>query len=204
MKTKPRILAAAFGALALTMMLVPNSIAQCGGLGKLTPTPSRWESLPGPARLQRAGLLTIANTSDSSSIVGLWHVKFVAQGNADGPPDGTEIDAGYAQWHSDGTEIMNSGARSPITSNFCLGVWEGLGNSKYKLNHFAISWDSTGSNLVGPANIKELVTLNADGTAFAGTFTIVQYDESGNIKAQVKGNITGKRMGVNSAASSIF
>jgi hypothetical protein len=29
------------------------------------------------------------------------------------------IDAGFAQWHSDGTEIMNSHA--PATSNFCLG-----------------------------------------------------------------------------------
>ena len=60
--------------------------------------------------------------SGSQTIVGFWHVKFVSEGS-EGIPDGTEVDAGYSQWHSDGTEIMNSAGRSPITGSFCLGVW---------------------------------------------------------------------------------
>lgn len=205
MKRNPRILAAAVGVLILTLLFVSSSVAQCGGLGKLQPAPSGWNYQSLPARLQRAALVTVANSNDdAAAITGLWHVKFIAQGNAGGPPDGTEIDAGYAQWHSDGTEIMNSGARSPITSNFCLGVWESLGGGKYKLNHFAIAWDSTGANLIGPANIKEVVTLSAEGNSFAGTFSITQYDEAGNTKGFVQGNITGRRIGVNSAAHSIF
>jgi hypothetical protein len=61
---------------------------------------------------------------------------------------------------------MNSGARSPITGDFCLGVWKQVATNKYKLNHFVASWDSTGSNLIGPANIREDVTLTADGNKF--------------------------------------
>jgi len=37
-----------------------------------------------------------------------------------GIPDGVPLDDGYATWHSDGTEIMNSG-RVPKTGSF---VWE--------------------------------------------------------------------------------
>jgi hypothetical protein len=51
-------------------------------------------------------------------------------------PD-TVIDNALVVWHSDKTEIMNSG-RPPQDVDFCLGVWEHEKNSnKYKLNHFA-------------------------------------------------------------------
>jgi hypothetical protein len=53
--------------------------------------------------------------------VGFWKVTFTAEGNTEGPPDDTPIDSGYVQWHSDGTEIMNSG-RPPQNGNICLGV----------------------------------------------------------------------------------
>jgi hypothetical protein len=38
---------------------------------------------------------------------------------------------------------MNS-SRDPATSNFCLGTWKSLGHRRYKLNHFALSWDNFG------------------------------------------------------------
>jgi len=48
-------------------------------------------------------------------------VKFTSKGNtAIGIPDDATIDEGYAAWHSDGTEIMNSG-RVPKTGNFWMG-----------------------------------------------------------------------------------
>ena len=61
-----------------------------------------------------------------ASIVGLWKFAFTAKGNSGNtapfnPPDGATLDAGYVQWHSDGTEIMNSG-RDPASGSFCLGV----------------------------------------------------------------------------------
>ncbi len=51
-------------------------------------------------------------------IVGFWTVKFIAKGNTAAstglpqdkvPPDGAVIDDGNQQFHSDGTEIHNSG-----------------------------------------------------------------------------------------------
>jgi hypothetical protein len=89
-------------------------------------------------------------------IVGFWRVDLISEGNS-GIPDGTVLDAGFTQWHSDGTEILNS-SRVPDTGNFCLGVWEKTGTSKYKLNHFGISWNPD-ETLLGPANIREEITL---------------------------------------------
>jgi hypothetical protein len=85
-----------------------------------------------------------------------------------------------------------------------LGVWTRVGESKYKLNHFAAAWDPTGSTLIGPGNIREEVTLGPGGNKFTGTFTIDQYDESGNKLAHVEGSITGTRIGVNTPPQSIF
>ena len=81
--------------------------------------------------------LLVADKGSDDRIVGFWKVKFVAEGNPD-IPDGTPIDDGLAQWHSDGAEIMNSGLRPPVTGNFCLGVWQKSGCSSYKLNHFGL------------------------------------------------------------------
>lgn len=126
------------------------------------------------------------------SIVGLWSVQFVSEGS-EGIPDGTVIDQGYATWHSDGTEIMNSG-RPPITGNFCMGVWKSTGRFTYKLNHFGLSWDPTGTTFVGPGNIRENVTLDHSGDSYSGTFTIDQYDTNGNLLAHLQGNVTGQRI----------
>ncbi|HXM10487.1 MAG TPA: hypothetical protein VN946_11110 [Terriglobales bacterium] len=203
-------LAVTFVALAVALLLVPTSFAQCGGVRQLQPqhpsmtSPGDGKGQPGRPHFMQAGFVTISDSQDDGTgIVGFWHVKFVSEGSQ-GIPDGTEVDAGYSQWHSDGTEVMNSGGRSPITGNFCLGVWKSLGNSKYRLNHFSAAWDSTGSNLIGPANIKESITLAPSGNAFAGTFTIDVYDEAGNNLAHVQGKITGTRIDVYTKEQSIF
>jgi hypothetical protein len=147
---------------------------------------------------------------DGAAIVGFWHEHFISDGVTSGIPGGipkgAEVDAGYSQWHSDGTEILNSAGRAPDTTNFCLGVWQKVGTSKYLLNHFATSWDPTkGANgLVGPANIREEVTLASDGQSFSGTFTINQYDEMGNKLVHIQGTITGTRITVSTPPSSIF
>ncbi len=158
---------------------------------------------PVPAPAQRPLLRAIAyrlttpavaarEDDNDAAIVGMWKVQFVSEGT-NGIPDGTMIDSAYAQWHSDGTEIMNSG-RPPITSSFCLGVWKKTGESTYKLNHFALSWDPSGTVFVGPANIRENVTLNAQGNSFSGTFTIDQFDTNGNTLAHIVGKINAQRV----------
>ncbi|MGA2560338.1 MAG: hypothetical protein ABSF17_11725 [Terracidiphilus sp.] len=125
MMTATKQILPAFGALVLALLFVPNANAECGGFTKLSPTHTDWQPQAGSAHLVRAAFSATDDErpSASVSIVGMWHVHFVAQGNS-GIPDGTEIDAGYSQWHSDGTEIMNSGGRNPNTGAFCLGVWE--------------------------------------------------------------------------------
>jgi len=133
--------------------------------------------------------------------VGFWRVTFTSEGTT-GIPDGTVIDQAYAQWHSDGTEIMNS-SRPPVTQSFCLGVWKKAGGLRYKLNHFAISWDQQ-SNPVGPANIHEEVALDRKGNSFTGTFTIDQYDQAGNTLVHITGTLAGVRITPDSPASIAF
>ena len=144
----------------------------------------------------RPASLTVADRDDDqdsqAAIVGMWKVQFVSEGTA-GVPDGTVVDSPYVQWHSDGTEIMNS-SKAPITGNFCLGVWKKTGWSTYKLNHFALAWDPTGTIFVGPANIREEVTLDGGGNRYWGTFTIDQFDTHGNTLAHVAGKITAERV----------
>jgi len=201
METNYRTLAVTVGALALNLLMVSNAAAQCGAS---QPPQANHNShpQPGQAHLVQSAFVT-ASASGDAAIVGFWHVKFVSEGS-EGIPDGTEVDAGYSQWHSDGTEIMNSAGHSPITSAFCLGVWKQVSDGQYRLNHFAAAWDSTGSQLVGPVNIKETVTLDSTGNKFSGTFSIDPYDEAGNHLGHIIGKITGTRIGVYTKEESIF
>jgi hypothetical protein len=177
-------------------VFIQTARADCGSYTSM-------DQKPVPAPAQRPLLRVIAyrlttpvvaarDDDNDAAIVGMWKVQFVSEGT-NGIPDGTMIDSAYAQWHSDGTEIMNSG-RPPITSSFCLGVWKKTGDSTYKLNHFALSWDPSGTVFVGPANIRENVTLNAQGNSFSGTFTIDQFDTNGNTLAHIVGKITAQRV----------
>lgn len=130
-----------------------------------------------------------------AAIVGLWRFSFVSEGSK-GIPDGTAVDAGYQTWHSDGTELMNSG-RAPITGDFCMGVWKQIGPNKFSLNHYALAFDPTGTALVGPANIRETVVLDRDHDSFSGTFTLDQYStDNKTVLAHVQGKISAERITV--------
>jgi hypothetical protein len=132
--------------------------------------------------------------SDRAGIVGLWKVKFVSKGNTGiGIPDGAPLDQGYATWHSDGTEIMNSG-RAPKTGSFCMGVWKQTGRSSYKLNHFALSWDPTGTTLIGPTNIREEIALDGSENSYSGTVTFDQYDTEGHLLVHISGVVSAQRI----------
>jgi hypothetical protein len=138
--------------------------------------------------------------SDRAAIVGLWKFAFTATSPFVGP-----FDAGYVQWHSDGTELMNSG-RAPTTGNFCMGVWKHIGRSTYRLNHFALAWafdanlpatgpGTGGANFVGPVNIREQVTVDRSGNSYQGTFTLVQYEPDGTtVMATIIGTVTATRI----------
>ncbi len=166
--------------------------AASAACGDTRPHPASWQQEQGSARPN--GLLRLASydrddRSDDHSIVGMWSVQFFV---------GTAmIDFGYAQWHSDGTEIMNSGIRPPATQNFCLGVWAQDGPSRYKLNHWALSYDMNGA-LNGRVNIREEVVVDADADSYSGPFTIDVYDPNTHALVQhVAGRVAGKRITVN-------
>ena len=144
-----------------------------------------------------------ASHESSASIVGMWSIQFLSMGNtAHNPPipDGAPLDFGYGQWHSDGTEIFNSGGRAPATENFCLGVWQQTGPYTYALNHFALSYDATTGLLNGKVDIVESVTLSSGGTKYSGTLTITAFDTKGNPVDRVTGQVTGERITVDTTA----
>lgn len=145
-----------------------------------------------------APMATGSHVEPGRNIVGMWKFTFISLGNLNlGIPDGAVLDAGFQTWHSDGTEIMNS-ARPPITSNFCMGVWDyAPTNSSYRLNHYALSWAPDGTTFIGPANIREQVVVDRSGNAFSGRFSIDQYAQDGVTDlAHIEGTITATRITV--------
>ena len=170
--------------------------AECGNYAKSNQgaavLPQSWT---GNTRSSAGSLLFVSHhDSDDDPIVGFWRSKFIIGGNV--------TDAGFSQWHSDGTEILNS-ARPPATSSFCLGVWKKVGRSRYKLNHFAISWAADGT-FAGNTNIREDVALSKDGNSYAGTLTIDQYDPDGNPVAHIEGEVQAKRIKVHTTLGEIL
>lgn len=201
MKTKRVLSRTLIAVLAIILLgtMAPWASAQCGYFAGPKMGPSSFQPLSwqAPAKSGPGSLLLVSeDRSDGAAIVGFWKVLFVAEGNnPPGPPDGVTVDFGFQQWHSDGTEILNSGMRAPATGNFCLGVWKKTGRSRYKLNHFALSYDPAG-NFVGPANIREEVVLDRDADSYSGSFAITQFDQKGNPIGGVVGRVTGTRITV--------
>jgi hypothetical protein len=214
MKWKISALTVALGVIALGTSFAPVARAGCGSLSGLQ---SKGSVKPSAFLLGAGQSADLGFGSGEASIVGLWRVKVVSVGNqAAGLPDGTELDQGYSSWHSDGTEILNSG-RDPSTGNFCLGVWKQTGRSSYKLNHYALNWtgltvDAKGNvildpqtkeplnTLTGPTNIREEVTLDGSRNSFEGTFTVENFDQNGKSLITLKGKITGVRLTPDSPA----
>jgi hypothetical protein len=159
-----------------------------GGAAPLLPAPEPTLAAPG---LLRTALRSVSDEEHEgharAGIVGLWRVTFVAKGNAAGPPDGVVLDNALVTWHADGTELMNS-SRAPRTQSYCMGVWKRTGHDSYRLNHWALSWSDDGNMPVGPANIREEVTLGPGGNSYTGTFDIRQYNADESV---VLGHVTG-------------
>jgi hypothetical protein len=208
MRTTIRAIAVTFGMLMMATVVAVNARAQCGAsdgpMTSNTATALLMHSAPVKATTATAtaqASATLHTAPVGAPIVGFWHVKFISRGTT-GIPDGTVVDMGFSQWHSDGTEILNS-SRPPATSNFCLGVWEKTGPFSYKLNHFALSSDLNG-NMIGPANIREDVTLDVHGAGYTGTFSIDQYDTSGNRLVHITGEVKATRITVDTKISDIL
>jgi hypothetical protein len=185
---KLRLVTHVFPALAVATALIPTVRAGCGDTSNLkTPFVFAKAAVDAHAVVQRADVASRAAAESAASnamfntatIVGMWSIQFISQGNGThNPPipDSAVIDFGYTQWHSDGTELMNSGGHTPASGNFCMGTFVRSGFFSYELNHFALGYDATTGGLAAKFDIRVLATLDPSGNEFTGTFTIDAYD----------------------------
>ncbi|MCU1269549.1 MAG: hypothetical protein JWN74_843 [Acidobacteriaceae bacterium] len=207
MQTQCKKMVLVLGIVLIASMITARANAACGDI-KVGATFHR-QSWQGSGALQSGSLVMVSDRDEDSSIVGMWHVTLTAQGNAEGPPDGTPLDNALVVWHSDKTEIMNS-ARPPQDGNFCMGVWEKTGKNRYKLNHFAWLANDTANapsgvgNPTGPVQVVEDVVLSRDRNHYAGTFVTDAYDASNTRIAHVTGVIAATRITVNTPETSLF
>ena len=198
---------AALGVSAATLSTRANA---CGVTDYRIPNSPHW-SLPhtspdSAAMVVEASAASLASPAANSAaaraenvlqllepITGLWQFTFTSKGNV-GILDGTQLDAGFVTWNADGTEIMNSG-RAPPTSNFCMGVFRHTSVYGYKLNHYALAWDPTGTVFVGPANIREQLQLNRGGNSYSGTFSLTQFGADGStVLVNLVGTVSASRL----------
>jgi hypothetical protein len=143
--------------------------------------------------------LSSASNANNASLVGMWSFKYISEGNTTRNPsiaDGTQLNFGYIEFHSDETEIINSGARSPAQQNFCMGVWTKTGRYTYYVNHFALNYNATTGALVGRIIVVETLTVSPGGTLLSGTFAETVFDTNGNTTDHLTGQVTAQRITV--------
>jgi len=200
MKSKYRVIVPTCGAAILTALFVPASSACVGSveapfvIEQLSANPG--SPLEGASAESIARDLRGAAAGHSASIVGMWKTMFLSSGNTGhnpSIPDGAQLDYGYSQWHSDGTELYNAGSRPPATQSFCMGVWVQTGAFTYEANHFAITYDATGVR-TGTRNFIETITLSPGGTKYSGTMVINVYDPQGNQTDHLTAQVVGQRV----------
>jgi hypothetical protein len=199
MKTIFRAITMTLSAGIFVTMFVSRAFAGCGEIPK---GPFEFpEHALGPRVLAAAATEKASDDSaTTASIVGLWKVQLISKGNtASTPPvpDGAQVDFGFMQWHSDGTEIQNS-AGVP-GGGFCLGTWVQTGFLGFELNHFPIAFDPTTGKVANYINLREQVTLAPDGSFYTGSFTENVYDPTGKQVDHLTGTVTGERITVDSS-----
>ncbi len=203
MKTIYRAITMTLGAGVLGALFISNAVAGCGDLA----------SLQGPFQLVDPNVVANVLASrvegitpdqrsggSSASIVGMWSFQLISKGNTShnpSIPDGALIDFGYKQWHSDGTEIINS--LGVPGGGFCLGVWGQTGYLTFEVNHIAVPFDPTTGALLSYVQLQEQDTLSPSGDSYTGTFTLDTYDPKGDHVDHVAGTLVAERITVDSA-----
>ena len=170
MKATIGLLGNALGLAVLTTTLMPSVFAGCGEMpGKAAPA-GKQPQIHFMQATYRPARFVLVDSPPGADVVGLWHVVFTQNAGF----GGGLFDDSYAEWHSDGTEIMNSGVHSPATGNFCMGVWTKTGPSTYTLKHVALDYSMQTLGSTSPTVIviiREIVTVDQTGNHFTGSFT---------------------------------
>jgi len=170
----------ALGAITLTsVMYVAPARAACADLGALhAGLPHLSDAVYRSGEYGGARIILVHNDQDEvATIVGLWKFELRAKDNQ-GIPDGTLLDFGLIQWHEDGTEITNSGGRTPAVGNVCMGTWKQVGPSTFKLTHLALGYGPPQGPVTGYQGVVLLemqVRVDSGGHTYHGSFTLTQY-----------------------------
>jgi len=173
--------------IAFCTLFTVNAAAQCALPQKgMLPVSSELKSVL-QQKSAEAPSASVAQATANPSIVGLWQVTFLYEGEV--------FDEAFDAWHADGNEVLND-YTNPIQGNVCLGVWEQTGKNTYKLKHPSWTFDTSG-NVTGTAIIRETVTVNAAGNSYSGPVTVDVYDLSGNLLATYNEEVQAKRITVN-------
>lgn len=170
------ILIAGFGA---------NASASCGD--SLSAMAAQVPVVQAQSRPLDMGARSKADQVAYSSIVGLWHMRFMIGDQT--------IQEAFQLWNSGGTEAHNPNV-DPRSGNICFGVWKRMPDRvTYKLTHRVWHYDSNG-NFLGTIHLAEKVTLGDHGTSHGGSFSLDFFDPAGNFQFEVAGDVVAERIGV--------
>ena len=175
MKTTSKLVIATLGIGVLGAFLTTSANASCSSAPQTKAAPSSWvqaQSGPGQARFTPAvyrpgepaftALTPVSEElNENAPIVGLWEFEVHLNGAQNGLPDNALFDWGLATWHDDGTEIQFSAGRAHSGGDVCMGAWQQVGRSKFKLHHIALGLtpaDASGT-FIGPAIINASVSV---------------------------------------------
>lgn len=170
MRATLRPLTNSLGLAVLAATLTPSVFAGCGEMPSQAAPAGKQLQIHFMQAAYRPARFMLVDAPPGADVVGLWHVVFT-QNKGFG---GGLFDDSYAVWHSDGTEIMNSGVHSPAFGNFCMGAWTKTGPSTYTLKHVALDYSMQPVGSTTPSVIviiREQVTVDRMGNHFTGSFT---------------------------------
>jgi hypothetical protein len=117
------------------------------------------------------------------SIVGMWKVSYVS--NTGFPPA-----SAFIQWHQDGLEFEGANV---APGAFCQGTYKQAADGSYHDYHIAWTFDATGV-VNGYWDENMVVSVNADGTTYSGTYVRDFYDVNGNLLFEDNGTMTAARL----------
>src|SRR5262249_60062432 len=88
---------------------------------------------------------TASDNAVNTSIVGLWHIRFLVGDQ--------QIQEAFQIWNVGGTEVHNPNV-DPRQGNVCLGAWRGAAPQTFKLTHPVWVYDPNG-NFPGDGHFDE-------------------------------------------------
>jgi hypothetical protein len=174
--------------LSVVMVAASASVlAQCAASFNAMATAAnsiRGQLQAGQSSLQKDSVVG-TNSAVNTSIVGLWHIRFVVGDQ--------QIQEAYQIWNTGGTEVHNPNV-DPRQGNVCLGSWKEAAPQTFQLTHRVWLYDPNG-NFQGIGHLTETLTLGDRGTTHSGSFTLDLYDGSDNFVVNLAtGTVVGERI----------